>query len=255
MPVTNRADACGVAAAGDAPLDRLERVRDQRAVDDAVDRTPEPDQLGAPRPLRRTREPAEQLARTPVVEQDPPVEVADHYALVELGHQCGKLVALLRHLAARLGHQPRHVHLQGPPRAGEPVDGPGQLARRAPPGHEIGRRGIADQHPGRIREPRRRGHVRRVEPARGPGRQRGRNQPPGHGQHTVGRHQRPERRIDRRALARVERRPHQHGTEPQPHGQGRAGHEHCQHEAPVELHASMSRTLCISSRVENGLVT
>ena len=38
VPVTNRADdRRGVAAPGDAPLHRFERMRDQRAVYDAVD--------------------------------------------------------------------------------------------------------------------------------------------------------------------------------------------------------------------------
>ena len=67
--------------------------------------------------------------------------------------------------------------------------------------------------------------------------------------------QRPERGIDGGALSRVQRHSQQHAAESQPHRQRRARREHGQHEAAVELHASMSRTFCISSRVENGLVT
>ena len=47
---------------GDAPLDGLERMGDQAAVDDAVDRTAEARSARRrPAPLRRAREPAEQL--------------------------------------------------------------------------------------------------------------------------------------------------------------------------------------------------
>ena len=115
-------------AAGDALLDGLERVGDQRAVDDAMDRAAEADQLRPAR--RRAREPAEELAGAFVVEQDPAVEVADHHALVELGHQRAELVALLGHVPARLGHQPGHVLLQRAPLLREAVDRRGERARR-----------------------------------------------------------------------------------------------------------------------------
>ena len=246
----------GVAAPGDPPFHRLERVRDQRAVYEAVDRPPEPDQLGAAGARRPVKEPAVELPRALVVKQDSPVEVADQHALVQLGHQRGELVALLLHVPARLCHQPRHVLLQAAPLAGQPVYGAGQVAERvAPLRNEVGRRGVADQHPRRIREPRRRGDMRRVEPVDGPSRQCGRDQPPEHRQHAVGGDQRPQHGIHGGALSRVQRHSQQHAAESQPHRQGRARREHGQHEAAIELHASMSLTFCIRSRVENGLVT
>ena len=106
-----------------------QRVRDQRPVDDAVDRAAEPDQLRAAAGASPTA--AEQRARPLVVEQDPAVEVADHHALVQLGHQRAELVALLGHAAARLLHQPRHVRLQRPALAGQRVDRAGR-ARASP---------------------------------------------------------------------------------------------------------------------------
>ena len=240
----------------DPPLNRLERVRDQRAVYEAVDRPPEPDQLGAAGARRPVKEPAVELPRALVVEQDSPVKVADQHALVQLGHQRGELVALLLHVAARLCHQPRHVLLQAAPLAGQPVYGAGQVAERvASLRNEVGRRGVADQHPRRIREPRRRGHMRRVEPVGGPSRQCGRDQPPEHRQHAVRADQRPQHGIDGGALSRVQRHSQKHAAESQPHRQGRARREHSQHEAAIELHASISLTFCIRSRVENGLVT
>ena len=77
----------GGLAAGDAALDGFAGVVDQGAVDHRVDRPAEADQLGAAGAVGGAREPAEQGAGAAVVEQDPPVEVADDDALVQLGHQ------------------------------------------------------------------------------------------------------------------------------------------------------------------------
>ena len=115
-------------AAGDALLDGFERVGDQRAVDHAMDRAAEADELRPAR--RRAREAAEELAGALVVEEDAAVEVADHHALVEFRHQGAELVALLGHVAARLGHQPGHVLLQRAPLLREVVDRRGERARR-----------------------------------------------------------------------------------------------------------------------------
>ncbi len=60
--------------------------------------------------------------------------------------------------------------------------------------------------------------------------------------------------MDCSALRRVERRQEQRATERQPNRQGRARREHGKHEVSVDLHASISRTFCMRSRVENGLV-
>ena len=204
------------------------------AADDAVNGPPEPDQfgtLGARWPLR---EPAEELQRALVVEQDLPFEVADKHALVQLGHQRGELVALLRHVPARLGHQPRHVLLQAATLAGQSVDCAGQVADRgAALRNEIGRCGVADQHPCRTREPRRRSDMRRVEPVDRPSRESGRAPAPEHQQHSVRGRQRTERCIDGGALSRVQRHSQQHAAESQPHRQRRARREHGQHQAAI----------------------
>ena len=106
---------------------------DQGAVDDRMDRPPEPDQLRAARAPRRRRQSPEELPGAGVVEQDPAFEVADHHALLELGHQRAELVALVRDLGARLGDAPGHVGRERPARGGQRVDRGDQVPRRRRP--------------------------------------------------------------------------------------------------------------------------
>ena len=192
----------GGLAAGDAALDGFAGVVDQGAVDHRVDRPAEADQLGAAGAVGGAREPAEEGAGAAVVEQDPPVEVADDDALVQLGHQRPELVALERHLAAGVFDQPRHVGAKRPPLVGEPVDGLGQGANGvAAGGGERGRRRVVDEEPGRICEPRRRRDERLVEPADRPGAERGRREPPSEHQRAVARDERGKRRTLARGRA------------------------------------------------------
>ena len=83
-----------LASQRDALLDGVERMRDQVALEDTVDRAPEADQLTAAGHAGRLGERAELRARAVVVEQHAAVEVAHHHALRQLGHQRREAILL-----------------------------------------------------------------------------------------------------------------------------------------------------------------
>ena len=180
-------------AALQALLQILERVRHELAVEDGVDRAPEPDRPGPVGDPRCGREGAELQARALVVEQHASVEVADHHALREFAHQRGQAPALLLDPAAGLGHLAGHVGAQGLALCRQRIDRRGQRAH-------IGR-------PGRVAEfaPHSRGgqHRRLL------------------GQLHRGRHPAPVQRQGRRRCQADERDAHQHQRLPSTVEQGR----------------------------------
>ena len=115
-------------------LHALQRVGHQRAVEHGVDRAAQADQLGAAGQRGRARQRAELRARAAVVEQDAAVEVADHDALRQLGHQRGQAVALLLDAAAGGLHLRRDVGAQRAALARQLVDRPrpARASRRCP---------------------------------------------------------------------------------------------------------------------------
>ena len=192
-------------APGDPALDGFAGVGDQRGVDRPVDPAAEADRLGA---RRCARLPAEELARPLVVKQDPTVEIADHHALVQLGHERAELVALSRHAAARLVHQAPRLAVERATGAREAVDRLGQRTRGAAGGcRQIGRVGVADKHLRRVREPKRLRDIARMQTRHGPGRKRRRREPPHDQQHPVRPDERSRRLREGRATRGVRRRP------------------------------------------------
>ncbi|MFD2439069.1 hypothetical protein ACFSS8_01155 [Paracoccus kondratievae] len=91
-----------------------------------------------------------------IVKQDATIKVADDHALAQLSHQRTKLVTLLRDLVLGLGHQTRHVGLQGPTFVGKTVQRLGQPGQRLGASSlRAGRIGIPGKQPRRISQPRR----------------------------------------------------------------------------------------------------
>ncbi len=241
----------GGLSAGEAAFDRLAGMGDQRPVDHRMDRAAEPDELGAAGRVGRLREAAEERPGAAVVEQDAALEVADDDALLQLGHQRAKLVALERHLPARLVDQPGHVGAEGLALVGERVHrGRDRAEGGAPRGRQRRRGGIAGKEPRGVREAGRRADEGVVQAGGGPGAEGGSGEPEAEDDRPVAR----DERRERRALVRVERGADEEAGQPEPGRQRGARREEHEHPAPVELHATISRTFATRSRVEKGLV-
>ncbi len=115
--------------AQDALLDVLQRMRDQLAVKHAVDGSPQTNDLRATGHARCLGQGHELQTGTVVVEEDATVQVADHHALGQLGHQCRQPTALLLDPAGHLGDPFIHFPAQGFALLDQLIEQPGQLAR------------------------------------------------------------------------------------------------------------------------------
>ena len=247
--------------------DVVQRMRHQVAVEHGVDGTADAHQLRPAGHLRRLRQRLELQPGAAVVQQDAAVQVADHDALRQFGHQRGQPVALLFDAPAGLPHLRGHIGLQRAALARQLVDDTGQRPRLgAARGLDLARHLGRQQHAGLFGHPRGRGDPVPVGAAHQRA-ERTRQQQPGEQQQRAAGF---EHRRERRALGRLERR-----GEQQPHADApsaragapapawrsaRAGRPSCDPrcrsvEAARHAAASSSRTRSASSRVENGLVT
>ncbi len=233
----------GLLRRGDAPLQFLDRVHDQRAVDQAEDRTPESE---------RPAIVGEQALRGGVVEQDAALAIADDHRLCEFGHQRGQARAFVLEVGARRGHLGVEVPAERGVRLGESIHASRSVAqlRRALLGHAMLGIGRRDQ-------------------ARARRQSRGRSQrsfveaPHEHAERTDERESEHEQQPDSR------RRQHRAGGNAflrreicRDHDQCRDDHrqrgaaEQCDRRNEAAAHSpSSSRTFAARSRVENGLVT
>ncbi|MDT4837766.1 hypothetical protein FQZ97_715070 [compost metagenome] len=245
-------------AAQHALLDVLQRVGHQLAVEHAVDGAAQADQLGPAGHPGRLRERAELHASAVVVQQDAPIEVTDHHALRQLGHERGQPRALLLDALGRLAHPRIHLAAQLFALDHELVEQVGQhlgldVALGVQVAHDVG----AQKHLSLF------GQLHRgcdpvVEPA---------HQTPGDGGHANAPGQADQRQAAFQqaphhvAVLRVQGGAHQPEGCQQP-GDGHHGRNAQQPPQPpvglaMTTHAaapSISLTFCTSSLVENGLV-
>jgi hypothetical protein len=237
-----------------ALLHGFERVAEQLAVQQRVDRTTQAQRLGTT-DGRALLQRAELQPRASVEEQDAAVQVAHHHALRQLGHQRGQAVAFLRHLAAGFGHLGLDAFTQGVALQNQRVDLHRQSSAARTAFGLQARRGVAGQQ-----------HLQAFGQAAGCDREMapGLVQRPAAGQaddEPQHQHQR-EARLDqdpeRAALGG------RHGEGQQPAQQRQHGRQqHAGQQSGGDLgrleprlrHRSISRTRAASSLVEKGLVT
>ena len=237
-----------------ALADALERVGDQRPVEDGVDRAAEADQLGAAGRPGRARPGPELGPGAAVVEQDRAFEVADHDALGQLGHQRRQAAALGLDAAAGQGDLLCDVLLQLRALAQQGIEGRGQV----PVGgtalcRELVHGGAGEHRLGALVESGRGDDESSEQAARSPGRQAEPGEPDHHEDHPS----RFQHRGQHAALGSLERGPDRRDARhrQERHRDAEAGDQQGQAQRWFQgPRSSISRTFCTSSLVENGLV-
>jgi hypothetical protein len=239
------------AALAQALLDVFQRVGDLAAFEDGKDRPPQSDQRAAAHRRRPLRQGLELQACAAVVEQDAAVEVADHHAQRELGHQRGEPVLLL--LDRGLGDADLRLDVveQFVALLGQVVGGAGQVAHL---GRPLGR--DAEVAVGAKHQAQGFGHAQeamhvlleqgaqqlQAEDQGHDGHQAADRQPAVHGDEKAG------------ALLGAEVDPEDaHGQQERP-GHQQAEHGHGERETRLGVHASSVLIRATRSLVEKGLV-
>ena len=236
-------------------MNGFQRMRHQLAVEHGVDRAADAHQLGAMGQRGCLRQSAKLQPGAAVVEQDAAVEVADHHALGEFGHQRGQAVFFLLHAAAGQRDLLRHVLAQAVALGCQFVDAAGQRAQLwAAVGRELLRFAGGQQHAGLLQQARRGAGVAQVEPMQ-PIRHARQRRHPAHAEQGDAR---PQHRAHGFAIGRLQRGPDQRQAQGHPGGQGQPDGGNRQDQPSIRLlHGcapSISATFCTSSRVENGFV-
>ena len=242
-------------AACHALADRVERVVDQLALEDAVDRAAQTDGGGTVHQAGNVREGAELQPGAVVVQQHAAIQVTHHHALRQLGHECGQTATLLLHLLAGHLHLLLHVVLQGRTLRDQGLDGVGQAAHLGAAGLGQGVFSAAGQLDARfLVEPRQCRDVVLKQPLR----QQGEHHAAGQPGHQDQRNARLQHLNQQGAFRCRQRGPHHAGRHGDPHAQHQSGGRRRQRRTLRELHAapaSRARTWATRSLVENGLVT